>query len=61
MTKVGLAKAILAITGIVLFLWARDDDQAQRRWVAIGLIVAAWMLRVIEHGSRRKEDSQAND
>jgi hypothetical protein len=51
-TKVGLAKGALAIAGIVLFLWARDDDQQGIRWVAIGLMFAAFMLRFVERGSR---------
>jgi hypothetical protein len=53
-TPVGLAKGALAIAGILLFLWARDDDQSALRWVAIGLILAAWMLRFVEKGQRQR-------
>lgn len=53
MTRVGLAKGALTIAGILLFLWAREDDQAMLRWVAIGMIIAAWMLRFVEKGNPR--------
>jgi hypothetical protein len=55
-TKVGLAKGALTIAGILLFLWARDEDQQLLRWIAIGLIVAAFMLRFIERGKRQRSD-----
>lgn len=57
MTKIGLAKAVLAFTGIAVFLWARDDDQQLIRWIAIGLMVTAFMLRFVE---RRSEERGAN-
>ena len=60
MTRVGLAKGALVIAGILLFLWARDDDQQMLRWIAIGLIVAAWTLRFIERGSRQGRDDKAD-
>lgn len=53
MTRIGLAKGVLVIAGILLFLWAKDDDQALFRWIAIALIVAAWLLRFKERGSRK--------
>jgi hypothetical protein len=55
-TPVGLAKGVLAVAGILLFLWARDDDQQTLRWIAIGLMIAAWMLRFVEKGRRQRGD-----
>jgi hypothetical protein len=53
-TTVGIAKGALTLTGILLFLWAREDDQQVIRWIAIGLIAAAWMLRFVERGRRQR-------
>ena len=52
MTRVTAAKLALGITGIGLFLWANDPDQQGIRWIAVGLVAAAWMLRFVERGSR---------
>jgi hypothetical protein len=60
-TRVGLAKGVLAITGIMIFLWAKDSDRSVYRWIAIGLIIAAWMLRLAERGRRSGRESEAAD
>jgi hypothetical protein len=52
-TRVTVAKLTLGITGIGLFLWANRDEQRFVRWVAVSLVVVAWLLRFAERGQRR--------
>jgi hypothetical protein len=53
MTRVGLAKGILTLGGILLFLWANREDQQTIRWIAIAVVFCAFLLRFVERGDRR--------
>lgn len=57
MSRVTLAKLVLGVSGIGLFLWANRDEQRMIRWVAVGLVVVAWLLRFVEKGQRHSPGS----
>ena len=45
MTRLAALKLALAVSGIALFFWANREDRQTLRWIAIGLVAAAWVLR----------------
>ena len=57
MSRVSVARLVLAFGGVGLFLWANRGDDQNLRWVAIGVIVAALLLRFVEKG-REKPNGQ---
>ena len=51
MTPITIAKLVLAVAGIVVFVYGWQAGLQQVRWVGIGLVFAAVLLRFL--GRRR--------
>jgi hypothetical protein len=47
-SRVSVARLLLAFGGAGLFLWATRADNQTLRWVAIGVIAVALLLRFAE-------------
>ncbi len=48
MTAVQIAKVVLAVAGLVVFLLGIQSGQDLLRWIGISLVVVAWLLRFIK-------------
>lgn len=48
MTAVQVAKVVMAIAGLAVFLTGVRLNQDLFRWIGIGLVAAAWMLRFLK-------------
>jgi protein-S-isoprenylcysteine O-methyltransferase Ste14 len=48
MTPVQIAKVVLALAGLVVFLLGVQSGQDLLRWIGISLVVVAWLLRFIK-------------
>ena len=48
MTSVQIAKVVLAVAGLVVFLLGVRTGQDLLRWIGIGLVVVAWLMRFIK-------------
>ena len=55
MTPITIAKLVLAVAGIVVFYYGWQSGQQEIRWIGIGLVFAAVLLRFI--GRRRPPDT----
>lgn len=48
MTDVQIAKVVLALAGLAVFLLGVKGGQDLLRWIGIALVVVAWLLRFIK-------------
>lgn len=48
MTPVQIAKVVLALAGLAVFLLGVQNGQDLLRWIGISLVVVAWLLRFIK-------------
>lgn len=48
MTPVQIAKVVLALAGLSVFLLGVQNGQDLLRWIGISLVVVAWLLRFIK-------------
>jgi hypothetical protein len=57
MSTLTRVKIALALTGLVLFGAGVRLEHQELRWVGLGLVVVAWLLRFVR--ARKPEDSSA--
>ena len=50
MTRLTMAKIVLGIGGLVVFGIGVRVDRPGWRWVAVGMVAVAWLLRFIRTG-----------
>ena len=48
MNSVQIAKVVLAVAGLVVFLMGIRTGQDMLRWTGIGLVAVAWSLRFLK-------------
>lgn len=48
MTQVQVAKVVVALAGLAVFLTGVRLGQDLFRWIGIGLVAAAWLLRFLK-------------
>lgn len=51
MSTVSVAKLVLALAGIVVFLLGIRSGDALLRWTGTALVVIAWLLRFVDRTS----------
>lgn len=59
MSQAAAAKVTLAVAGVVVFLIGIRSGQELLRWLGIGLVAVAWLLRFV--GRRNQLHSQSTD